>query len=560
MQIKKIFAALLALAMVFSLAGCNKKDDNPSQSSSGAETQDEFVIYHSSKELDSMLSAAARAYSKATGKQISVKFSEGGIASLLENEKPALFVADTKSDLSTLFEKGAFSEIASGLFGGAALPEGLWLNQNGTGSYGVPLMLEGYGYIFDRDMLSALFGEEAAEALARDLRLCSYTDFNGFAAAVETYIKAPSDATVTVNGSEYTFEKEKTGRAQMLTGVFALTPESTRAYEYLMDYALAAKFGKKAELYSAAENDVNGMKDIFSAAAQALDDMTGKISGVGGSIGRGEDFTGGDYTYSAAIDAFTGGFALFYPGSTSDAADFKKSSVTFGENLDIIPMKLPLSDSDITAADMTAEKLNRSLAIGSRYYLAINPNADAAKVSAARDFIKWLYTDNAGMAAFSESFGGFGFNYSGEGGEAAEENSAENRMGRSSVGSSAAESKPVSTDDNSVSTGDSSVSTDDNSVSTGGNSVSTGDGSSSTESGAAAGGYAVSGSLMSALARYYADGDWFPAMAYAVPGGWSSDVFGKSLTDYWNKPTWSDEDRESLVSGWITGWRDFLNK
>ena len=111
---------------------------------------------------------------------------------------------------------------------------------SGAGNYGIPLMLEGYGYIFDRDMLSDLFGVEDVSDLVSDLRECSYNDFMGFVSAVETYISAPSAASVTVNGNEYTFAEAKTGRAQMLSGVFALTSESSRAYEYLMNYALAA--------------------------------------------------------------------------------------------------------------------------------------------------------------------------------------------------------------------------------------------------------------------------------------------------------------------------------
>lgn len=570
MKINKIIALALVLALLLCLCGCNKKDNNPSPGSSAAEATDEFVIYHSSKELDSLLASAARAYENATGKKIGVKFYESGLAAA-ETENPAIYVVDSGEDLSSWHEKGLFGEISNEFFGSeAGVPSGLWMN-SGAGNYGIPLMLEGYGYIFDRDMLSDLFGVEDVSDLVSDLRECSYNDFMGFVSAVETYISAPSAASVTVNGNEYTFAEAKTGRAQMLSGVFALTSESSRAYEYLMNYALAAKFGERNEISAAAENDVTGAKGAFAAAAQALDDLTSHVAGTGGAIGRGEDFVGGDYTYSAAIDAFTGGFALFYPGSSLAASDFKKSSVTFGENLDILPMKLPLSESDVTASGTSAEKLNRSIVIASRYYITFNPNADAAAASSARDFVKWLYTEAEGMAAYSEAFGGVAFNYTeplegrraqrnASSGSLSTENetaSAENGANGGVNGTAGNAGSVNGSADNGVTDGENSGAASSGTLDSilSSSPGSENSGADSAENGAN-GGYVISDSLARAVARYYTSGNWIPELVSSLPSGWRSDTFGKSLTDYWNKPAWSEEDRESLVSGWMTGWTE----
>ena len=561
MKINKIIALALVLALLLCLCGCNKKDNNPSPGSSAAEATDEFVIYHSSKELDSLLASAARAYENATGKKIGVKFYESGLAAAAETENPTIYVVDSGEDLSSWHEKGLFGEISNEFFGSeAGVPSGLWMN-SGAGNYGIPLMLEGYGYIFDRDMLSDLFGVEDVSDLVSDLRDCSYNDFMGFVSAVETYISAPSAASVTVNGNEYTFAEAKTGRAQMLSGVFALTSESSRAYEYLMNYALAAKFGERNEISAAAENDVTGTKGAFAAAAQALDDLTSHVAGTGGAIGRGEDFVGGDYTYSAAIDAFTGGFALFYPGSSLDASDFKKSSVTFGENLDILPMKLPLSESDVTASGTSAEKLNRSIVIASRYYITFNPNADAAAASSARDFVKWLYTEAEGMAAYSEAFGGVAFNYTEPlEGRRAQRNASSGSLSTENETASAENGASGSVNgsaDNGVTDGENSGAASSGTLDSilSSSPGSENSGADSAENGAN-GGYVISDSLARAVARYYTSGNWIPELVSSLPSGWRSDTFGKSLTDYWNKPAWSEEDRESLVSGWMTGWTE----
>ncbi len=99
------------------------------------------------------------------------------------------------------------------------------------------------------------------------------------------------------------------------------------------------------------------------------------------------------------------------------------------------------------------------------------------------------------------------------------------------------------------------MSTDDEAASTPDADLSTSGGSLSTESGAAdTAGYVLSDSLSRAVARYYTSGNWIPELVTAMPRAWRADAFGKSLTDYWNKPAWSDEDRENLVTGWIDSW------
>ena len=99
------------------------------------------------------------------------------------------------------------------------------------------------------------------------------------------------------------------------------------------------------------------------------------------------------------------------------------------------------------------------------------------------------------------------------------------------------------------------MSTDGEAASTPDADLSTSGGSLSTESGAAdTAGYVLSDSLSRAVARYYTSGNWIPELVTAMPRAWRTDAFGKSLTDYWNKPAWSDEDRENLVTGWIDSW------
>ena len=534
MFIKKALSALLAAALVISLSGCRNRKEEETPAPEIME-QDELVIYHKNTDLAPMLMSLTEEYSKATGKKISAKLAGNDFMGEMKSQNAALYVVDTHSDLSEWHSGGLFSDFLNetGLSSVISkIPAGLQLNPNGIGSYGIPLMLEGYGYIFDKDMISDLFGAENSEKLIADLKTCSFTEFEGFVSAVDTYISAPSAAEITLNGNKYSFSPEKTGKAQNLTGVFSLNSESTRAMEHLLSTALGAKFSSRYEVMTAADETVSGMEEIFAAYAEALDFQTSHIAGAEGTIGRGEEFIGGDYNYSTSVDLFTRGNALFYPGGTSDAADFETSAEGFGKNLDIIPMKLPLSDEQITAAGMTAEKLQSSIVIGSRYYLAVNPKAEENSSAAAKEFINWLYNDEAGKTAYSSAFGGVPFNFeyimTGEAEEVPPyETESEAASQENPEPSGAEESIPEEVPE---------------------------------MVGPMNPSHKVSGTLMESVAEYYAEGNWLPDFSFALPADFSEKILGESLSDYWGMETWADSDRKNFVDTIIGGWKERLNK
>ena len=565
MKYLRLTAFLLAFALLFVFSGCeNNTDDNQN----GEENK--FVIYYDDDALTAALTSLTenRIFG---GRKIEIKLTNG-LMNVLSTENAAAYIADTKNDLSGFFEKGYFGDLTgdSSLSGLTSLiPNGIQLNSTGIGNYGIPLMLEAYGYIVDTDMLKALFGAEY-KSLLEDLRTCSYTDFEGFVAAVDTYIAAPSEATVTVNGTEYTFSAEKTGKAEKLTGVFSMNAKDSDVSEYLLSTVLGAKFRNRLETFKATEEDTAGLKDLLNAYVDVLDLHSSHVAGTEGSIGRGDMLTGGDYDYSASIDAFTNGYALFYPGSTADAADFGKSSEDFGGNLDIIPMKLPLSDSDITAPDMTAEKLQRSIVIGSRYYLAVNPKAAAGDVKLAKDLAKWLYSDETGKALFAKAFGGVPFNY---GYEDTEEQSGS--MPETSIDESSGNVNEVPSGD--MTSGNSAS---ENLNSEARNAKKNNEGYSATASEnlnsearnarmnarsgetvlSAEPNYEITDSLMAAVAKYYAEGNWVPALANALPGGFVKDILGDNLPTYWGKEIWETADRENFVDMIIGGWNEKMKK
>lgn len=580
MKIKRFLSFVLAAVLVLSLTGCmNRNEQEDPEQTPEITEDDELVIYHNSTALSPMLMALTEEYSSATGKKVSAKLSGNDFFGEMNSNSAAIYVIDTHSDLSDWHSSGMFSDFLNetGLSSLVSkIPAGLQFNQSGIGSYGIPLVLEGYGYIFDREMIADLFGDENAEGLINDLRTCSFTEFEGFVAAVDTYISAPSAAKVKIGENEYTFAAEKTGKAQNLTGVFSLNSESTRAMEHLLSYALAAKFASRYEVMTAPEESVSGMESVLGAYAEVLDLHTSHIAGAEGSIGRGEEFTGGDYNYSTSVDLLTRGSALFYPGGTSDTADFEKSSAGFSDTLDIIPMKLPLSDEDITASGMTAEKLQSSIVIGSRYYIAVNPSASETDSAAARDFVSWVFGEESGKTAYSGAFGTVPFNF-------------EYMMGSENQGGSSAgtESSGEQTENGTVSpeNTESSRPADENSAgenpsgkssagenSTGENSamensaIENSDGENSAPEqnpdmvGPMTPSHSITNSLMAAVSEYYAAGNWIPDLSFALPADFADKILGEGLSDFWGMETWAESDRKNFVSTIITGWKERLDK
>lgn len=524
---------MLMFALVFSLCGCMKRNEEPPASEPGIEENDELIIYHSNSELAEMLIPLTESYSAATGKKISAKLAGNDFAGEVLSKNAAIYIVDTRSDLSDFHNRDIFTDFMNGsglaeLF--PEIPTGLRLQNSGIGSFGIPLMLEGYGYILDRDMISDLFGAENANALIEDLRSCSFAEFEGFVAAVDTYISSPSAAEITIGGNKYTFSPEKTGKAQSLTGVFALNSESTAAMEHLFSYALASKFAGRYDVMNATGEFISGMGDTFSAFMEVLDLHTGHISGIDGGISRGDEFTGGDYGYSSAVDLFTKGYALFYPGGTADAADFEKSSAGFGKNLDIIPMKLPLDEEKVTAAGMTPEKLQSSIVIGSRYYISLNPSADEARLSGARDFLNWLINDEAGRNAYSSAFGKLPFNFALEypGSTVQEAPSEENSSDASAENSSEAEAPLPEENPEPAPEPIPSHNLED--------------------------------SLAKAVSRYYSEGKWIPDMSGALPDEFGEKVFEKGLSDFWGMETWAEGDRKNFVDIITEGWKSLVDE
>ena len=93
----------------------------------------------------------------------------------------------------------------------ADIPESFNLT-DGTANYGIPYNVEGYGYIVDKEMLAALFGEDQVDAFLEAFKTATYDEFEQMVLTLQSYIKEGTAGSVTLSGQEFALAAEKTGK------------------------------------------------------------------------------------------------------------------------------------------------------------------------------------------------------------------------------------------------------------------------------------------------------------------------------------------------------------
>ena len=67
-----------------------------------------------------------------------------------------------------------------------AIPENFYLTRDGETNYGVPLNIEGYGYIVDTRVIGAMFGEDNTDAFIEAYKTASYAEFEAMVNAMRS--------------------------------------------------------------------------------------------------------------------------------------------------------------------------------------------------------------------------------------------------------------------------------------------------------------------------------------------------------------------------------------
>ncbi|MGG4141538.1 ABC transporter substrate-binding protein [Paenibacillus algorifonticola] len=403
LQKRLIFVvALLSLCLVFSACG------------KAAEKDYDIYIYNGKSQNADALAKLAQKYEEETGVKVKT-FTLEDKPEVLRTEMssktpPTIFT--TYTDTMSEWQQGGFlldfNQAQSPEFKqlAAEIPQDIRLTTDNQNNYGVPYGLEGYGYVVNAALIGELFEDDVKDALIQDLKLATYPEFERAVLAFDAYIKKDTAGEMTLNGTKYKLKAEKTELAAKLTGVFAVAGAETWTYgDHMVNLPLAAVFNNSVEAKNASEQQVEALKGPLEKYAQTLDLKTSHAAGMTGSLERGADFinqtTAG---YDQELQLFANSNAIFMKQGNWVYASLIKMNPDMVNELTFIPVKLPLSDSDVTAEGKTVEKLNQSISVFVPSYYSINATVSEEEQQKAEDFLLWLNTSATGQNYIQNEF------------------------------------------------------------------------------------------------------------------------------------------------------------
>lgn len=375
----------------------------------------DFYIFNTKGENADAMQKAVDAYSEKTGLKIKV-FSLGSGTSSADtlraemNSKnmPAIFSIMNIRELEEWREGGFaldLSTVTDADFKAmhSAIPDSLRLTADGK-SYGIPYNVEGYGYIADTKMLADLFGEENVDEFLDDFKKATYSEFETFVVKMDDYIKKGTADKVTLGGKEYALKPDKTELSEKLTGVFAVAGSEKWTYgDHMINIALDAVFANPDEAKNADAKKIESLKNPLMAYARALDLKSSYVAGDEGALERGPQMINSTTNgYDASVQRFAEHKALFIKQGNWAYSNIEKANPEIVKSLTFLPVKMPISDNDITVNNLSAEKINRSIAVFVPNYYAINAKVSPEEQQKAIDFLVWLNTTTEGERFITE--------------------------------------------------------------------------------------------------------------------------------------------------------------
>lgn len=413
MKIWKKALALTAslLLAVGSFAGCGKEEEDTTAAAKS------IYVYNSKGENAEQFKEMCAAYSKESGIEVEA-FSIGSGQDHMEtlraqmntDKMPTVFSIQGLKELQEWKESGKALDLTTVDAGdfktlADAVPAGLRLT-TGKDSYGIPYNVEGYGYIVDTQMLQDLFALDSTDAIIADIKAATYDEWEAFVKATDAYIKNTTAATVKLNGTDYTFAADKAGVAANLTGVFAVMGSQKWTYgDHFINVALNAAFANPAAANAATDADIDALKGPLLAYAKALDLKTSYLAGADGAAVRGQDFIAdANYGYDQTVQIFADSKAVFLKQGNWAYGNVEKANADMAARLQFLPVKMPMTDADITVDGLTVDKFNSSIPVFVPNYYAINAKASKAEQKAGMDFLVWLNTSEAGKKFVTDSF------------------------------------------------------------------------------------------------------------------------------------------------------------
>ena len=357
---KKVFALLLTLAMVLSLAACGAKEETPAEkpAETPAASSDVGSVYYLNfkPEADQAWQDLAKTYTEQTGVEVKVVTAASGeyetnlTAEMAKSEAPTLFQCGNAQSLMT------WGDYCLDLTGTDVLAEMTTSDFNLTEDGAVKAIgycYEAFGIIVNK----ALLAEAGYE-------LSDITDFASLKAVAED---------IHARSAELGFDAFSSSgldgsSSWRFSGHLANMP---LYYEFRDDGVTA----QPAEITGAYLNNYRAIWDLYinnsSAEKTSLTTATG-------------DMSSGEFKEKKAV---------FYQNGTWEYAGLVEAGIA-SEDLAMIPIYCGV-DGESEAG----------LACGTENCWAVNSQASEADIQATLDFMKWVVTSDEGTQMMAEQFG-----------------------------------------------------------------------------------------------------------------------------------------------------------
>lgn len=266
--------------------------------------------------------------------------------------------ADANLALTDCLPDDLFTPLTVGsdmLLGAAALRAGA--EDSATA---LPLGRSLYGYWVNGTVVNTLLGEGGLTALQN----ADWDEWSDFVETLQAWLAEPGEATVTLDGSDYTLPAEKP-EGVSATGVFA-TP---------MD---------RVSGYTAA---------LLAAGDQRTEEtLTGPLGGVYSAVAlEWENLAESEET------------ALFRRAKLTDLLAAYGSDAC--QELVLVPFKCQLEESDLSTEEYNLTGLLDYPVLADAGYLAINADAPEDAAKAAKSAALWLYSSGEGETTLTETLG-----------------------------------------------------------------------------------------------------------------------------------------------------------
>ena len=351
---KKGFTKLLCMTVAVGLlTGCGKGENSGQDNGTGS------VYYMNFKpEVANVWEEIAQVYEQETGVPVKVVTAAGG------NYESTLKSEIVKSDAPTLFQvngpvgyqawKDYCADLSGTEFYQALSDKELAIKGEDGGVYGVPYTMEGYGIIYNKEIMNRYFATSGA-------KVGSMEEIKNF----ET-LKAVAE--------DMQSKKEELG----IKGVFASTSlqpnEDWRWHTHLANLPVYAEYQQKGdadmqEIDFAYQENFKKLFDLYLQNSTTDPKMLGS-KGVNDSMA--------EFALGQCAMVQNGNWAWAQIAEVS-------GNVVKEENISFLPLYMDLEEEE-----------NQGLCVGTENYFCINSQASEADRKATADFVYWLISSETG--------------------------------------------------------------------------------------------------------------------------------------------------------------------